>query len=181
MDLPEPVESTIREEFYMKARKWFIVLGMVAVLGLALAPVVAAADLTVVATPASFAKAADWQKFMASKQIPVKNVAPSDLAAFKDAQYVVLLGPLDEAGGIKPLVEKALIKAEFDQMNQPGSSAMFVKSNVWSQGQEVIIYTGASDKGVETARKANRAEWIDVIFGWFGLEAGVGKAGTPSY
>ena len=165
----------------MKMKRLFIVLGMVAFLGLALAPVASAAEVIAVATPESFAKAADWQKFLASKNIPVKNVAPSNLAAFKDAPYVVLLGALDEAGGIKSLVEKALIKAEFDKMNQPGSSAMFVKSDVWGKGQEVIIFTGASDKGVETARKANRAEWIDVIFGWFGLEADVGKSGTPSY
>jgi hypothetical protein len=165
----------------MKTKRMLMILGMVAVLGLALAPIASAAELVVVATPESYAKAADWQKFLTSKQIPLKNVAPSDLSAFKNAQYVILLGPLDEAGGIKPLVEKALIKAEFDQMMQPGSSAMFVKSNVWGQGQEVIIFTGAGDKGVETARKANRAEWMDVIFGWFGLEADVGKAGTPSY
>ena len=30
---------------------------------------------------------------------------------------------------------------------------MFVKSDVWGKGQEVIIFTGAGDKGVETARK----------------------------
>ena len=56
-----------------------------------------------------------------------------------------------------------------------------MKSDVWSKGQEVIVYTGAGDKGVETARKANRAEWMDVIFGWYGIEADVGKSGTPSY
>ena len=165
----------------MKARKMFMILGMVAVLGLALAPVASAAELIAVATPASFAKAADWAKFLASKNIPVKNVAPSDLAAFKDAPYVVLLGAMDEAGGIKTLAEKALSKSEFEKMNQAGSSAMFVKSNVWGQGQEVIIFTGSGDKGVETARKANRAEWMDVIFGWFGVESDVGKSGTPSY
>ena len=88
---------------------------------------------------------------------------------------------MDEAGGIKPLAEKALSKSEFDKMNMPGSSAMFVKSDVWSKGQEVIVFTGAGDKGVETARKGNRAEWMDVIFGWFGIEAEVGKSGTPSY
>lgn len=165
----------------MKTRKMFMVLGMVAVLGLALAAVASAADLIVVATPASFAKAADWAKFLDSKNIPVKNVAPSDLAGFKDAPYVVLLGAMDEAGGIKPLAEKALSKSEFEKMNQAGSSAMFVKSNVWGKGQEVIVFTGASDKGVESARKGNRAEWMDVIFTWFGIESDVGKSGTPSY
>jgi hypothetical protein len=166
----------------MKARKMFVVLGMVLALGLALAPIVAAADLVVVATQASFAKNADWAKFLDSKNIPVKNVAPSDLAAFKDAPYVVLLGAMEEAGGIKPLAEKALSKSEFERMNQAGSSAMYVKSDVWGKGQEVIIITGASDKGVETARKGNRAEWMDMIFNWFGIESEVtGKSGTPSY
>ena len=166
----------------MKARKMFMVLGMVAVLGLALAPVAAAVDLIAVATPASFAKAADWAKFLASKNIPVKNVAPSDLAAFKDAPYVVLLGAMDEAGGIKPLAEKALSKSEFERMNQAGSSAMYVKSDVWGKGQEVIVFAGASGTGVDTARKGNRAEWMDIIFGWFGIDnEATGKGGTPSY
>ena len=103
----------------MKAKRLFMVLGMVAVLGLALAPVASAAELVVVATPATFAKSADWAKFLDSKNIPVKNVAPSNLAAFKDAPYVVLLGGMDEAGGIKPLAEKALSKSEFEQ-DEPG-------------------------------------------------------------
>lgn len=165
----------------MKARRVLMVLGMIAVLGVALAPLAFAAEVVAVATPESFAKAADWQKFLASKNIPVKNVAPSNLAAFKDAKYVVLLGALDEPNGIKPLAEKALHKTEMEKMGMAGSSAMFVKNDVWSQGQEVIIFIGAGDKGVETARKANRAEWMDIIFGWFGLEAEVGKSGTPSY
>lgn len=73
---------------------------------------------------------------------------------------------MDEADGIKPLVEKALSKSEFAQMNKPGSSAMYVKSDVWGKGQEVIIITGAGDKGVETARKGNRRNgWISSSVG----------------
>jgi hypothetical protein len=166
----------------MKAKVAYMVLGIFAVMGLALAPLASAAELVVVATPATFAKNADWAKFLDSKNILVKNVAPSDQAGFKNAQYVVLLGAMDEAGGIKPLVEKALSKSEFERINQAGSSAMFVKSDVLNKGQEVIVLTGASDKGVETARKGNRSEWIDIIFGWFGIEnEAAGKGGTPAY
>jgi hypothetical protein len=166
----------------MKTRKMFIIFGMIAVLGLALAPLAAAADLIVVATPATFAKAGDWVKFLDSKNIPVKNVAPANMAGFKDAPYVVLMGGFDEADGIKPLTEKALSKSEFERMNMAGSSAMYVKSDVWKKGQEVIVFTGASAAGVDTARKGNRAEWMDLIFGWFGVEnEATGKGGTPSY
>jgi hypothetical protein len=166
----------------MKAKGLLMVFGIVALVGLVLAPLASAKELIVVATPATFAKHSDWTKFLDSKNIPVKNVAPSDLAGFKDAPYVVLLGGMDEAGGIKPLAEKALSKSEVDRMNMPGSSAMYVKSDVWSKGQEVIVFTGAGDKGVETARKGNRAEWMDIIFGWFGIEVETsGKSGTPSY
>jgi hypothetical protein len=166
----------------MKAKALFVVFGIVALVGLVLAPVASAKELIVVATPATFAKHADWSKFLDSKDIVVKNVAPADLAAFKNAPYVVLLGGMDEAGGIKPLAEKALSKSELDRMNMAGSSAMYVKSDVWGKGQEVIIFTGAGDKGVEAARKGNRGEWMDLIFGWFGIEVETsGKSGTPSY
>jgi hypothetical protein len=166
----------------MKAKGLFMVFGIVALVGLVLAPVASAKELIVVATPATFAKHSDWSKFLDSKNIPVKNVSPSNAAAFKDAPYVVLLGGMDEADGIKPLAEKALSKSELDRMKMAGSSAMYVKSDVWSKGQEVIVFTGAGDKGVETARKGNRAEWMDIIFGWFGIEVETsGKSGTPSY
>jgi hypothetical protein len=166
----------------MKARVAYMVLGMFAILGLALAPVAAAAELVVVATPSTFAKSANWAKFLDSKDIPVKNVAPSDLAGFKDAPYLVLMGGMDEAGGIKPLAEKALSKSEFDRMTMPSSSAMYVKSDVWKSGQEVILFLGATDAGVDTARKSNRAEWMDIILGWFGIEnETTGRGGTPSY
>jgi len=165
----------------MKAKKIFMMLGLVAVLGLALVPLASAAELIVVSTPDTFAKAASWAKFLESKTIPVKNVAPSDLAAFKDAPYLVVMGGMDEAA-FKPLAEKALSKSEFDRMNMAGSSAMYVKSDVWGKGQEVILFAGATDTGVDTARKSNRAEWMDLIFGWFGVEVeATGKGGTPSY
>jgi hypothetical protein len=108
-------------------------------------------------------------------------MAPSDLAGFKNAPYVVVMGGMDEDQGIKPLVEKALSKSELDRINMAGSSAMYVKSDVWSKGQEVIIFVGASGTGAETARKGNRSEWMDMIFGWFGIESDVGRGGTPSY
>jgi hypothetical protein len=165
----------------MKARLCFMVLGMVAVMGLTFAPIASSADLIVVATPATFAKNAEWTKFLSSKNIPVKNVAPSDLAAFKDAPYVVLLGAMDETDGIKTLVEKALSKTDLSRVNQARSSAMYVKSDVWSKDQQVIIFTGASDQGFEAARKGNFSEWRDTIFSWFGLETDLGKSGTGVY
>lgn len=166
----------------MKTKKRFVVLGWVAVLCLAVASLATAAELVIVATPSTFAKNADWTKFLDSKDITVKNVAPSNLAGFKNAPYVVVMGGLDEADGIKPLAEKALSKSEMARMSMAGSSAMYVKSDVWGKGQEVIIFVGASGAGVETARKGNRAEWMDMIFGWFGVEnESAGRGGTPSY
>jgi hypothetical protein len=160
----------------------FVVFCMLAIMCLALAPVASASDLVVVATKAMFEKSAAWTKFLGSKGVSVKNVAPSDLEGFKDVPYVVVMGGLDEADGIKPLAEKALSKSELDRMSMDGSTGMYVKYDVWGSGQEVIIFTGASEKGVEAARKSNRAEWMDIIFNWFEIEFDdMGRGGTPAY
>ena len=166
----------------MKTIKMLMALGMATILCMAMISFVAAADLVAVATPAAFAKAADWTALMKVKNIPVRNVAPSDSAGFKDAPYLVLMGGMDETGGIKPLVEKAVGKAEYEWINKAGNSRMFVKSNVWSGGQEVIIFAGADSAGADAARKVNRAEWWEIISGWFGIEDDAkGKGGTPAY
>jgi hypothetical protein len=128
--------------------------------------------LLVVATPATFSQVFEWRKFLESRGIKVQNVATSNLAGFKDAAYLVLIGGFDEADGIKPLAETALNKTEFDRMSQAGSSAMYVKADVWGKNQQVIIFTGASGKDAERARKSHRAEWMDIIFGWFGSSYG---------
>lgn len=166
----------------MKARRLFIVLGMVAVMIMALAPAASAADLIVVATQPTFAKAGPWVDFLKSKEVPVKNVAPSDLASFKDEPYVVLMGGMDEAGGIKSLAEKALSKSEFEWIQKAGNNTMYLKYDVWYGGQEVMIFAGADGAGAEAARKGSRDEWWSTIMEWFEIEEeGGAEGGTPSY
>jgi hypothetical protein len=166
----------------MKMKRLFTVLGMVAVLAMALASVAAAADLVVVATPDTFAKAAKWVSFLKSKEIPVRNVSPSDIAAFKDEPYVVLMGGMDEAGGIKPLAEKALSKNEFEWINKSGNKKMYMKYDVWYGGQEVLIFAGADGAGAEAARVGSRDDWWATIMEWFEIEEeGGAEGGTPSY
>ncbi|HOO90226.1 MAG TPA: hypothetical protein PLA74_05325 [Syntrophales bacterium] len=166
----------------MKKKRLFTVLGMVAVLAMALVSVATAADLVVVATPATFAKAEKWVNFLKSKEIPVRNVAPSDLAAFKEEPYVILMGGMDEADGIKPVAEKVLSKAEFEWINKPGNKKMYLKYDVWFGGQEIIVFAGADGAGAEAARVGSRDEWWTAISEWFEIEEEVGAAGgTPSY
>lgn len=166
----------------MKGLKLWMALGMAVMMGVAGGTSAFAADLVVVATPAAFAKAAEWTDMLKSKNIQVKNVAPADLAGFKEAPYVVLMGGMDEPGGIRPLAEKALGKTDFEWINKAGNSRMYVKSNVWSGGQEVILFAGANGAGAETARKNNRGEWWDIIRDWFQIEEDTaGRSGTPAY
>ena len=165
----------------MKVKKLLMAIGVAAILSMSTGSFAGAADLVVVATAATFANAAEWTTFLKSKSIPVKNVAPADLAGFKDAPYVVIMGGMDEAEGIKPLVEKAVTKKDFEWINKAGNSRMYVKSNVWSGGQEVIIFAGADGAGAEMARKRNRAEWWEFIREWFRIDEGESTGGKLSY
>jgi len=47
---------------------------------------------------------------------------------------------------------------------------MFIKTDLWTKGQNVILYAGKDQLAIEIARKGNRGIWWPKIAGWFGLE-----------
>ena len=163
-------------------KRFLIVIGVAVMLSMVMVPAASAADMIVVATKATFKKAQPWVDFLKSKEVPVKNVLPSEFAKYQGEPYVVLLGGMDEAGGIKDLLKKALTPEEFAWITTAGNKKMYTKFNVWTGGQEVMIFAAADGPGAEAVRKENRDEWWETISEWFELEEDeAGEGGTPAY
>lgn len=154
----------------MRARRTIIVLAVVATLTLALASMAMAQDLIVIASKAAYQDAQRWADFLKSKDVPLKHVTPGEFANYKKEQYIVLMGDVDEADSIKNLLKEALSDREFELITKEGNKGMFVKSDVWGEGQEVIIFAGSNRATAEAARKENKEEWWNEISMWFEIE-----------
>lgn len=163
-------------------KRLLLVIGVAAMLSMVMVPAASAADMIVVATKATFTKAKPWVDFLKSKEVPVKNVLPSEFAKYQGEPYVVLMGGMDEAGGIKGLAKKALTPEEFAWITTAGHKKMYIKFNVWTGGQEVMIFAAADGPGAQAVRKESRDEWWETVSEWFEIYEEVeGGGGTPSY
>jgi len=63
-----------------------------------------------------------------------------------------------------------------------GNKKIYTKFNVWTGGQEVMIFAAADGPGAQAVRKETRDEWWETVSEWFELEEDeAGEGGTPAY
>ena len=156
----------------MTFKKVAMFLATCAILTLALSPVTAQAqELTVVATQSTFKASQRWVDFLASQTVPVKHVEPAAFKSQKNAEYVVLMGGMDEAG-IKALITEPVGATEAGALAKKGAGKMFLRSNVWGSGQNILIFAGADAAAAEKVRKETKEDWWEMLAEWFDIEAG---------
>jgi hypothetical protein len=156
----------------MTFKKATMFLATCAILTLVLAPVAAQAqELTVVATQSTLKASQRWVDFLASQRVPIKHVEPAAFKSHKNAEYIVLMGGMDEAG-IKELVTEAVGAEEAGALGKKGAGKMFLRSNVWGSGQNILVFAGSDAGAAEKARKDTKDDWWEMIAEWFDLEIG---------
>jgi hypothetical protein len=159
----------------MSWKKMLTVLGVLSILGIAVAPLASAADnLVVIATDAAWKNAEKWVGFLQSKQVPLKHVTPKDFATAKNEKFLVLMGGMDEADGIKAIATEALTPDEVKWVSEGGHGKMFEKADTWAAGQKVILFVGSDWPAAETARVDSRPDWSEAFGEWFDLDMGAG-------
>ena len=129
----------------------------------------AADKLVVVATEKTFEDSAAWAEFLIDGEVPLQHVTPQAFESNKKARFVVIMGSLDETGGVKSLVEECLSRIEFQRVSQVDTGEVIFKTKTWDPGQSIILITGSDWPSVEAARKEAREDWADAIGEWFDL------------
>jgi hypothetical protein len=160
----------------MRAKRTTI-LAVAVALTLAFASMAMAQDLIVVASDAAYKDAQKWADFLMSQQISLKHAAPGEFANFKKEQYIVLMGGVDEPGGIAGILKEALSDTEFEAASK--DKGFYIKSDVWGEDQGVIVFAGANRAAAEAARLENKEEWWNELVIWFDIETGGAK--LPGY
>ena len=73
--------------------------------------------------------------------LSVRHVTADDFEAYKDSRIIVILGGPDAYDGVGGYVRQVLTPGEQDAVRN-GERGMFVKTNVWAEGQVVIVLAG---------------------------------------
>ncbi len=146
--------------------------GMVlCLLCLSVATTAMAEELIVVASEATFEASQKWVDFLTLNEVPLKHVSPQEFDKVKKNKYVVVMGGLDEADGIKGLAKELLDDGEFKHINQKGNGDIFFKFQVYDPMQTIILFVGADMAAADKARQDSREDWWNSFILWFDLDA----------
>ncbi|MBW2000089.1 MAG: hypothetical protein JRJ29_19275 [Deltaproteobacteria bacterium] len=162
----------------MNSRKSMMILAFSAVVFLSVVPFALADDLIVVATDRTIQESQGWIDFLKSNEVPVRSVGPEYYSNYKGAGFIIIMGGLDEPRGIKDIAEEVLGKEELESVTRGNTGRMFLKPDLWTSGQYVLLFVGPDGKAAIEARKANKEKWWEMIKDWFEIEE---ASGLPSY
>jgi len=112
--------------------------------------------------------AKDFISNLNNESIPL-GIVMDQFEKVKKEQYIIVLGGSKGAGSVDDFVKQVLTQQEQQSGNQPGGK-MFVKENVFTQGQVIIVFMGADEASAADARKNNRKTWWPYFAKWFDLD-----------
>jgi hypothetical protein len=129
--------------------------------------------MILVAGQASRVKAQTWIDFLKKNEITVDHYVLSELDKVKGKKYITIMGGLDEAG-IKDLLTEVVGAAETALLAKKGAKKVFLKEDVWTPGQKVLVFAGSTVEAAATARTESRDTWMEYLTEWFDLEEAPG-------
>ena len=135
---------------------------------ISLVPAFAYDKLFIVGNQAAIDLAKEFFTTLSNESIPLAIVT-DQFDKVKNEKFVFVLGGAKGPGGVDEFVKQVLSKEELASGNQPGGR-MFVKENVFSQGQTIVVFTGPDEAAAAAARKNGRKTWWPYLVKWFELD-----------
>jgi|WetSurMetagenome_2_1015567.scaffolds.fasta_scaffold309798_2 hypothetical protein len=153
----------------MTRRKISIVafLGLIVLLG-SLETAFAEDKVFIVTNEAAKDLAKDFITTLNNESIPL-SIAMDQFDKIKKEKYIIVLGGAKGPGGVDGFIKQILTAEEQKAAGQPDGK-MFVKENVFSQGQKIIVFAGPDEAAAANARKNSRKTWWDCLVKWFDLD-----------
>jgi hypothetical protein len=136
-------------------------------------------SLIVVANDESYKLAENWIEFLRNESVPYRQTKPAEFDKYKKEKFIAILGGPNESGGVGEIVKQVLTKEEQEFVSKPGSSRMYLKENIFAQGQKILVFAGADRELAGKARVSNRSKWIDYLNAWFNID--ISSAGLAAY
>ena len=145
---------------------------LVALIGLAILPIflnsaLAADKLFLVANQKALDQAKDLITTLNNESISIAIVMDQFEKAKKE-KYIFVLGGAKGPGSVDDFIKQVLTPQELESSAQ--GAKFFVKENVFSPGQTIIVFTGSDETAAAEVRKSNRKTWWGLLAKWFDLD-----------
>ncbi len=114
--------------------------------------------IVVLANSIDYNLASEFFGFLKNNGIEVISTNAQNFDRYKTEKFIVILGGPDAYEGVGAIVQSPglLISEEQNFVRTKGNRKMFVKTNVWTQGQRVFIIAGSDRYQTQSAHLENR-------------------------
>ena len=112
--------------------------------------------ILLLANSIDYSLASDFFRFLENKGIEVVRATASDFYQYKNEKFIVILGGPDAYEGVGEIVREVLMNREQNWLRERGNRRMYVKTNVWTQGQVVFIIAGSDRYETQRAHEESR-------------------------
>jgi hypothetical protein len=93
----------------------------------------------------------------------VTHSTASGFERYKEEKFIVILGGPDAYDGVGEIVKDVLNVKEGDFLRKRGNRNMYVKHNLWTKGQVVIVIAGSGRNETAAAHKMYRYKILNKL------------------
>ncbi|MFQ5815821.1 MAG: protein-L-isoaspartate(D-aspartate) O-methyltransferase [Candidatus Hydrothermarchaeaceae archaeon] len=114
--------------------------------------------IVVLANSIDYALASEFLGFLEDKDMETTRVTAGEFEEHKNSKFVVILGGPDAYEGVGSVVRQVLSEEEQSFLRTSGNRGMYVKTNVWADGQVVFIVAGSGRGLTQLAHLENKGK-----------------------
>lgn len=125
--------------------------------------------LLLVATTDTYSGAGQFTDFLEKKLVPYRHISPLRFEDHSSARYIVIIVGVNEGGGTDDIVSQVLDKEEWTWLSEPGNNGIYIKQNVWTDNQHVMVIAGSTPETAIDGFDYFRDQWLSSLASWFGF------------
>ncbi|MEE8167819.1 MAG: hypothetical protein V3T58_02965 [Candidatus Hydrothermarchaeales archaeon] len=112
--------------------------------------------IVVLANSIDYELASDFFGFLGNKGMEVVHSTTTDFDQYKLEKFIVILGGPDAPEGVGDVVGEVLMNSDQNAIREQSAKKMYVKTNIWTTGQRVMVIAGSGRDQTKEAHQENR-------------------------
>lgn len=115
-------------------------------------------EIVVLANSIDYGLAADFFEFLQDEDLEIVRVGVNEFDDYNEERFIIILGGPDAYEGSGRVVQIILQPSEQEYLRTQGARGMYMKSDVWHEGQRVFVLGGSDRNQTRQAHLEYRGE-----------------------